>query len=75
MQLWQGLAFTDYANGDFSIKDTNSPLYNAGTDLSASGVTTDIIGTARPQASIFDIGAYEWHVVVRKPRIININMN
>lgn len=73
------LAFTDYSNGDFSIKDAGSVLYNAGTDLTASGVTTDIIGIARPQATIFDIGAYEFIVAgapaVKKPRIININMN
>lgn len=72
-------AFTDYANNDFSIKDTDSVLYNSGTNLSASGVTTDIIGTARPQATIYDIGAYEFVVAgapaVKKPRIININMN
>lgn len=52
-------AFMDYANGDFRIKDTNSVLYNAGTDLSGSGITDDLIGTARPQASTYDIGAFE----------------
>ncbi|HQO61548.1 MAG TPA: choice-of-anchor Q domain-containing protein, partial [Deltaproteobacteria bacterium] len=49
-------AFTDYANGDFSVKDTSSPLYDAGTDLSAY-FTTDIIGTTR---STWDIGAFEY---------------
>ncbi|KKK60036.1 hypothetical protein LCGC14_3028370, partial [marine sediment metagenome] len=54
-------AFTDYANGDFSVKDTSSVLYNAGTDLSGSGVTDDIIDTARPQpgGGSYDIGAFE----------------
>ena len=37
---------------------TNSPAIDAGTDLSAY-FTTDIAGTARPQNSVYDIGAYE----------------
>lgn len=49
-------AFTDYANGDFSVKDTSSPLYDAGTDLS-DYFTTDIAGTTR---STWDIGAFEY---------------
>lgn len=49
-------AFTDYANGDYSVKDTDSPLYDAGTDLSAY-FTTDIAGTTR---STWDIGAFEY---------------
>lgn len=49
-------AFTDYANGDFSVKDASSVLYNAGTDLSGT-FTTDIIGTTR---STWDIGAFEY---------------
>lgn len=36
-----------------------SALVDAGTDLTASGVTTDIAGTARPQGAAFDIGAVE----------------
>lgn len=41
-------AFTDYSNHDFSIKDTNSVLYEAGTDNPGSGAySDDIIGTAR----------------------------
>lgn len=53
------LAFVNYAAGDFRIKDSSSVLYNAGTDLSASGVTYDFLGTARPQFSTYDIGAFE----------------
>lgn len=53
--------FTNVGAGteDFSVKDSSSVLYNAGTDLSGSGVTEDIIGTARPQAATYDVGAFE----------------
>lgn len=54
--------FTDYANGDYTIKDSSAPIYNTGADLSANGnyaVTTDVIGTARPQATTYDIGISE----------------
>jgi hypothetical protein len=70
------LAFTDYVNGDFSIKNASSVLYNAGIDLTSSGVITDIIGTARPQATTYDIGAYEFQdttPVVVKPQILNFS--
>lgn len=53
-------AFTNYAAGNFSVKDASSLLYNNGTDLSGVGVTDDIIGTARPQAITYDIGAFEY---------------
>ena len=49
-------AFTDYSNGDFSVKDASSVLYNAGKDAS---ITVDIIETVRPQATDYDIGAFE----------------
>lgn len=49
-------AFVDYANGDFHIKDTDSVLYNAGTDLSGT-FTNDIDGDTRSQ---WDIGADEY---------------
>lgn len=67
-------AFTDYESNDFTLKEGSS-LIGTGTDLSGVGVTTDIIGTARPQDTTWDIGAYEFIVAVKKPRIININMN
>jgi len=51
--------FTDYANDDYSLVSGGSCIDN-GTDLSASGVTDDIIGTSRPQNSIYDIGAFEF---------------
>lgn len=46
--------FTDASSGDFSVKDTDADIYNAGTTI--SGVTTDITGTTR---STSDIGAFE----------------
>jgi len=49
--------FTDYANDDYSLKSTAPDLIDAGTDLSGSGVTDDIIGTTR---STHDIGAFEY---------------
>jgi hypothetical protein len=50
--------FVDPANGDFRLQP-NSPAINMGADLSGSGVTTDILGRARPKSGAFDIGAYE----------------
>lgn len=54
-------AFTDYTNGDFSLK-SGSPLIDAGTDLSAVMDSVDIIGTSRPQGDYWDIGAFEYVV-------------
>ena len=49
----------DAAGGDFNITDANSELYDAGeSDIFDSD--DDIIGTARPQGSAWDIGAFEW---------------
>lgn len=53
--------FTDYTTGDYSI-GTSSACYNAGVTL--SDVTEDYLGTARPQSSAYDIGAYEYVNVV-----------
>ncbi len=52
-------AFTDYANGDFSIRDTSSVLYDSGTTIIA--VTDDILGTVRPQGDGYDVGAFEYN--------------
>ena len=46
---------------DFSLQ-SGSTARDAGTDLSAT-LTTDYIGTSRPQNGTFDIGAYEYIVV------------
>lgn len=53
--------FTDAASGDYTLTST-SPLINAGTDVSADYAlaATDLIGTARPQGTTYDLGAYEY---------------
>ena len=38
---------------------TGCPAIDAGTDLTSSGITTAIDGVARPQGTLFDMGAYE----------------
>lgn len=43
--------FTDYTNGDYTIKNTSADIYQAGTDLSGS-FTTDILGDTRSEWSI-----------------------
>jgi len=50
--------FTDYSGGDYSLK-SGSDAIDAGDDLSAY-FTDDIVGTTRPQNSIYDIGAFEY---------------
>ena len=50
--------FTDVTTFDFSIV-AGGVCEDNGTDLSGSGVTDDIIGTSRPQNSVYDIGAFE----------------
>ncbi len=52
---------TDAANGDFSVKDTSSELYQTGNGATPKGTfTDDIIGTTRDAVDLnWDIGAYE----------------
>lgn len=54
--------FTDAANHDFTLT-ASSPCRDTGLDTSPT-VTTDYISTARPQNSIYDIGAFEYIVTV-----------
>ncbi|MCG6912882.1 T9SS type A sorting domain-containing protein [bacterium BMS3Abin03] len=53
---------TDVAGNNFE-QSQNSPLNDAGYDLSSMGVNTDIRGLSRPQNNNFDIGAYEVNFV------------
>ena len=53
-------SFTNAATGDFTLQ-SGSNCRDAGLDLSAT-LTTDYIGTSRPQNGTFDIGAYEYLV-------------
>lgn len=48
------------STSDFTHR-SDSTCRDAGTTVAA--VSTDYIGTARPQNSVFDIGAYEYIVV------------
>lgn len=69
--------FTDPSNFDFSLVST-SPIIDVGTDLSSSGVTTDITGAIR--TGTWDIGAYEYGAGTSGPttkyteqaRVVNI---
>jgi parallel beta-helix repeat protein len=49
--------FVDSATANYRLSST-SPARDAGT--SSNAPTTDILGTPRPQNSVFDIGAYEY---------------
>jgi len=50
--------FRDTANGDYTLLPC-SPLINAGSNVAAAGILTDITGTPRIQGGTVDIGAYE----------------
>ena len=50
--------FRDTANGDYSLLPC-SPLINAGSNLAAAGILTDLAGNPRIQDGTVDIGAYE----------------
>lgn len=47
-------------SGDYHLK-AGSPLIDAGSSAAGLAPTTDFDGTARPQGSADDIGAYEYH--------------
>ena len=49
----------DYATYNF-YPASDAAIVDSGVDLSGSGVTDDIIGTSRPQNSVYDIGAFEY---------------
>jgi hypothetical protein len=52
--------FVDSVNNNFTLRKL-SPAVNAGVDLTTFGVTTDVLGVARPQGSAYDIGSYEYY--------------
>jgi len=53
-------AFLDPNGSNYDLKPS-SPAVNAGTDLTAQGITFDILNRSRPFGAAFDIGAYESH--------------
>jgi hypothetical protein len=50
--------WTSITTGDATLASADSILVDVGATL--AGVTTDKAGTARPQGSAYDIGAYEY---------------
>ena len=61
--------FTDYSGGDYTLKSDGDAVDNG---YNESGVVdTDIIGTSRPQSTVWDIGAFEFSVAVTAGAIIN----
>lgn len=61
------ITFTDADGKDFSLASTDTDAIDKGADL-GTDYDEDIIGTARPQGSAWDIGAYEY--VSRRMMII-----
>ncbi len=52
--------FISYNSGNYDL-GPGSPAVNYGTDLTAEGVTFDILGRSRPFHTYFDAGAFESH--------------
>lgn len=52
-------SFANVKGGDFRLVQGSAAI-DAGEDLSAEGVTTDVSGKPRPAGKAFDIGAYEY---------------
>lgn len=74
--------FTDYANGDFRVKDTNSYIYHTGLDQNSDAniPSTDIAGNTRPAGdNPVSIGAFEYvttpSAAEEPPMQIIINVN
>ena len=47
--------FVNFASGDLRLTSTSPAI-----DIVPTGPATDVVGTARPQGTAFDIGAYEY---------------
>ncbi|MCR4335624.1 MAG: right-handed parallel beta-helix repeat-containing protein [archaeon] len=56
-----GIPFT---SDDGLVLQNSSPAINSGTNVS---VTTDILGTSRPQGISYDLGAYEYLSIIPTP--------
>ncbi|MDD2798060.1 MAG: T9SS type A sorting domain-containing protein [Bacteroidales bacterium] len=64
-------SFVDALNHNYRLV-SGSPAIDAGVDVSTSGITTDIEGTARPQGLGYDMGAYEYSTTGITPAMINV---
>ena len=64
------------ADDGLQLNNPCSPAMNAGSNSSASGITTDIIGNSRIFESIVDIGAYEVQsAALTIPKTLYVNKN
>lgn len=52
--------FVDSANNDYHLAAADTVARGAGVNLTASGITTDIDGDARPASGAWDIGADQY---------------
>lgn len=50
----------DDTDDSYAIASYNSPLVDAGTDISSFGLTSDIVGNPRSEGRGYDIGAFEY---------------
>lgn len=57
-KLCQAPKYVDVAGGDYRLQ-SSSPAATAGLDLSGAGITTDLLGVARPGPNGWDMGAYQ----------------
>ena len=54
------VVFKDAANGDYHLASSDTVARGAGANLTASGITTDVDGDARPATGAWDVGADHW---------------
>ena len=66
-----------YADAGIYDLQPSSPAVNYGTDLTAEGVTFDILNRSRPFHGLFSAGAYECHdpsVGIRSQKALDVEM-